>query len=292
MESLPASPEPDQHPKGGTVVELPKDFDPAIYLVLNRDVAKAGADPVEHYLHYGKKQGRLYSVSYHQDGLMTIHDSDFRHEPRFAGAYARGLVAADGMDYNWHWRVHIALWAARMASSLPGDFVECGVNKGFLSSAIMHDLNWNGIGKTFWLLDTFSGLDTNGISSEENDPGATERNRSHFESGLYTNNVEAVRQNFAEWNDVKLISGSVPDTLEKITSEKIAFASIDMNSAPPEVAAMEFLWPRLVPGALVVFDDYAYFDCKTQYDGLNAFAAQRDTAIMSLPTGQGLLMKS
>jgi 2-polyprenyl-3-methyl-5-hydroxy-6-metoxy-1,4-benzoquinol methylase len=34
------------------------EFDPKIYLAIHKDVAEAGVDPVEHYLAYGKKEGR------------------------------------------------------------------------------------------------------------------------------------------------------------------------------------------------------------------------------------------
>ncbi|MEY2942036.1 MAG: hypothetical protein RLY97_50, partial [Pseudomonadota bacterium] len=63
-------------------------------------------------------------------------------DPIFQAAYARGVQAV-GQDYHWHWRVHTGLWAARLAANLPGDFAEFGVNRGFLSSAIMQMLDWN-----------------------------------------------------------------------------------------------------------------------------------------------------
>jgi hypothetical protein len=40
---------------------LPADFNPKNYLLINKDVANAGFDPVEHYLTYGHKEGRRYS---------------------------------------------------------------------------------------------------------------------------------------------------------------------------------------------------------------------------------------
>ncbi len=66
-------------------------------------------------------------------------------------------MEAAGQDYGWHWRVHVGLWAAASCASLEGDFVECGVNRGFLSSAIMEHLDWDKTGKHFYLLDTFNG---------------------------------------------------------------------------------------------------------------------------------------
>ena len=41
---------------------LPSDFDPLHYLLLNPDVLIAGADPVQHYLTHGTKEGRAYRI--------------------------------------------------------------------------------------------------------------------------------------------------------------------------------------------------------------------------------------
>src|SRR5205823_135265 len=68
-----------------------------------------------------------------EDGLISFHNSDFRADLLFRQAYARGLLAA-GKDYHWQWRLYIGLWAAHHAKHLTGDFVECGVSYGFLSS--------------------------------------------------------------------------------------------------------------------------------------------------------------
>lgn len=50
----------------------------------------------------------------------------------------------------------------------------------------------------------------------------------------------------------------LPETLAQIDSERTGYVSIDMNNAAPEIAAGEYLWPRLVAGALVVLDDYGF----------------------------------
>ncbi len=41
---------------------LPAGFDPLHYLLLNPDVLIAGADPVQHYLEFGKKENRKYQL--------------------------------------------------------------------------------------------------------------------------------------------------------------------------------------------------------------------------------------
>lgn len=227
---------------------------------------------------------------YDQDGLRSIHNHEFMNDPRFLQAYARG-IAAVGTDYRWHWRVHVGLWAAMCAAKLEGDFVECGVNRGFLSSAIMALLDWDRTGKTFYLLDTFSGLDDRHISAEERDDGILDRNKQALASGFYTTDVDAVRRNFSEWRNVRIIPGTIPDTLEAIDAVSIAFLHLDLNCSPPEVAAAEALWDRIRPGGMVLLDDYAYDGYRSQKLGMDRFAAGRNVAILSLPTGQGLICK-
>jgi hypothetical protein len=65
-----------------------------------------------------------------------------------------------------------------------------------------------------------------------------------------------------------------------------------MNCSTPEVAAAEFFWERLVPGALLLLDDYAYRGYRPQKVAMDRFAQTKASKILSLPTGQGLLIKS
>ena len=226
---------------------------------------------------------------YDQDGLSSVHNHDFMDDPAFQRAYARGCQAAG--DYHWHWRIHLGLWSAATAARLDGDFVECGVNRGFLSSAVMQFLDWNATGRTFYLLDTFAGIDVAQIDDQRDRVDAETRNAEHFRSGFYVRGIESVTANFAEWNNVRIIPGSVPATLNQITSSAIAWLHLDMNCAEPERAALETLWDRLVPGAVVLMDDYAYRGFDAQKHAMDEFAASRGVMIASLPTGQGLLLK-
>jgi len=42
--------------------ELPHDFDPDFYLAINADVATSGFDPVQHFLRFGRAEGRKYRL--------------------------------------------------------------------------------------------------------------------------------------------------------------------------------------------------------------------------------------
>jgi hypothetical protein len=224
------------------------------------------------------------AAPYSRDGLCSVHNSSALRDPRFLRAYARGVQAA-GYDYRWEWRVHMALWVAEAAVKLPGDFVECGVARGFLSSAVMTYVDWGALDKTYYLLDTFDGLDPRYVTEDERRQGRLER------SNQYHTPVDEVRRNFSEWPRVEIVVGPVPETLGAIRSEQIAYLHLDMNCAPPEVAALHCLWPRLVPGAIVLLDDYANRGFESQQQAMDEAVQRYGVHVCSLPTGQGMILK-
>lgn len=229
---------------------------------------------------------------YASDGLISFHNDAFLDDPGFQRAYQRGARALPDPDwYQWQWRVHVGLWAAENASKLDGDFVECGVSYGFLSSAIMEHLDWDRLGKTFYLLDTFAGIDPRFVTDTERQSGEVERSQSKLRNGMYVSGVDGVRSNFAEWQNHRIIVGAVPETLDQVEARAVAYLHIDMNCAPPEVAALRHFWPRLTPGAFVLLDDYANRGRDEQRAAMDALAVELGVPICALPTGQGLLIK-
>ena len=229
---------------------------------------------------------------YEFDGLHTVHSARFRADPRFQSAYQRAVRASRGVDPNTGWRIHVGLWAASMASRIPGDFVECGVNAGFLSSAILSYLDWNNLGKRFYLVDTFEGPVLRQFSREEIESGRGDVARQALSSGAYVTDIERVRRNYAEWNQIEVVQGCVPEVLPAIdTSNRIAFLHLDMNCAYPEQAALEYFWERLAPGAMVLFDDYAYRGYEQQAAAIDRVASNVGATVLSLPTGQGIIVK-
>jgi len=101
-----------------------------------------------------------------------------------------------------------------------------------------------------------------------------------------------VRRNFAQWRNATVVEGPIPDTLPLVSAQQIAFLHIDLNNATPEVAALGHFWDRLVTGALVLFDDYAYAGYRQQKLAMDGLANRLGVAIASLPTGQGLLVRT
>jgi O-methyltransferase len=224
------------------------------------------------------------TITYDQDGLTTVHNTGFMNEADFIKAEKKG--ADTGSWANIHWRVHTILWAAFHCKDIEGDFVECGTNKGGFARAIVEYIDLASPRKDFYLLDTFEGIPEELLTKEESAAGKKE----HFEKE-YTPCYEEVIKTFAEFPFVKIVKGMVPDTLANVRSGKIAFLSIDMNSIVPEIVALNYFWNKMSPGGMIILDDYAYVTCDLQYDAHNKWAKEKGIKILSLPTGQGLIVK-
>lgn len=229
---------------------------------------------------------------YAHDGLFTFNNSHFIQDSRFQAAYQRGVLASRGVDPKLEWRLHVALWAAQCCARIPGDFVECGVNSGFMSSSIMHYLDWRTIPKLFALIDTFSGPVLSQYSAEEVQQGRRQIAEDALRRGAYVTDLTGVFENYAEWPNVRVIQGEVPGVLEQLDMSRIAFLHLDMNCAYPEAQALAYLWPRLSPGGMVLLDDYSRYGFNSIAAAIDAAAKERSIQVLSLPTGQGLIMNT
>lgn len=230
-------------------------------------------------------------VGYARDGLFTFNNDHFRHDAPFRAAYERGVRANGGVDPGTEWRVHVALWAAGVALRVEGDFVECGVNGGLTSTAIMERWQWSGAGRRYWLVDTFGGPVMQQYTQAEASTGRVAAARDALERGAYVTDVEQVRANFAEWAGVEIVQGAVPEALKEVKAERVAFLHLDMNCAFPERAALEHFWPKMSAGGVVLFDDYAYFGNEELARTIDEAARGLGAEVLSLPTGQGLMLR-
>lgn len=234
----------------------------------------------------GLIEGPGTPITFNADGLATVHNADFLLEKKFAEAAELGMATATAFaGLHLEWRIYVCCWAAAHAARLDGDFVECGVNTGILSRAAMHYIDFAAMpGRKFYLLDTFRGLVPEQLSPEEKAAGLGDNRH-------YPDCYAEVCRTFAPFPNAVIVRGVVPETLARIATDRVAYASIDMNCAAPEIAAGEFLWPRMVPGAVIVLDDYGWRPLIAQKRAWDRFADGRGVKILSLPTGQGLLLK-
>lgn len=120
---------------------------------------------------------------------------------------------------------------------------------------------------------------------------AEEREKVDRMNRHYFDCFDLVQKNFEDFENITLVKGVVPQSLDTVSIDSVAYLSIDMNLAAPEVAAMRHFWPKLVTGAVVVLDDYGFAGFEEQKEAMDAFAREMNVEIFTVPTGQGLLIK-
>jgi hypothetical protein len=228
---------------------------------------------------------------YAEDGIVTVHSASFRDDARFRAAYARGVQASNGVDPHFEWRVHTALWAAQTSLRVDGDYVECGVNAGFMSSAIMQWLDWSAVPRRFFLVDTFAGPVLEQYSESEIATSRAAIAHEAMQAGAYVTDLARVRANFAEWANAVVVQGTVPHILHGMNFGRVAFLHLDMNCAYPEQEALQFFWEHLSSGAIVLLDDYAYLGHGCQKEAIDQVAGRLGTSVLALPTGQGIIVR-
>lgn len=231
-----------------------------------------------------------YTPVFEYDGLHTdprvIHNHDFMKDAKYIEACKAGFDALQH-DHKMYWRLHTVLYFANRCLSLDGDFVECGVWKGFLSAAIAKYTNWRDVKKNFYLFDTFDGLlDDHLTEGERNNQQKVNHLNSYFKDCY-----EAAKNTFAPYPNIKLVKGPVPETLRSVEIEKVAYLSLDMNCVKPEIASAEYFWDRMVPSAPIILDDYGFVSYEEQKNAFNEFAKRRGVEVLHLPTGQGVILK-
>jgi O-methyltransferase len=225
-------------------------------------------------------------VTFFEDGLLTHQGAAFLEDEKFSRAYKLGAETNSWKGASIRWRAYVACWAAQHAALLPGDFVECGVNRGGLARAIVEYVRFETLPKRFFLVDTFKGLVSDYLTSEEKTKGLADHYNYYEDDSL-----GAVRQTFAPFSNVVILQGAVPDILPDIPAEQVAYLSLDMNCVWPEQKAVEYFWDRMVPGGIILHDDYGFNLHEEQRRMMDQFAASRGTAVLALPTGQGLILK-
>lgn len=174
------------------------------------------------------------------------------------------------------WRTAVLVWAARNGLRREGDFVECGTYKGTTARELCDAIDIQSTGKKFWLYDVFDWSD---------------RDKHHYLAGLDASLHDKVVRRFADLPCVQIIKGYVPDSFGQGVPDKISMLHLDMNNAAAEIGALETLWDRVVPGGLVVLDDYGWVQYRPQKVAEDEFFGRRGYTVLELPTGQGIVLK-
>ena len=120
----------------------------------------------------------------------------------------------------------------------------------------------------------------------EHDPSMPHHRMAEHGEGLYAH----VRERFPEEN-VIITKGRVPDSLAIAAPDKVAMMHLDLNNMEAEIGALEVLWDRIVPGGILILDDFGWMAYQRQHRAEVAWLGERGHPILEMPTGQGLVIK-
>jgi O-methyltransferase len=177
------------------------------------------------------------------------------------------------------------LWSlVGQVQPLTGDILEVGVWRGGSGCLMAAKAKADGLNAQVFLCDTFAGVvkagdrDTEYIGGEHSDTSAE--------------TVTALARRLGLEN-VEVLTGIFPDeTAQPIESRTFRMCHIDVDVYDSARDVFEWAWPRLVPGGVVVFDDFGFHDC----DGVTEFVTETgrrvDAFLVHNLNGHAVLVKT
>lgn len=226
--------------------------------------------------------------SFASDCMATSNNFSFTKTPRFKLAEKRAIEAS-GFDYRIPLRLHQAIWCADQAIKLnpKASFVELGTGRGYVMSAVLgsfEDLVSATDVPPMFLFDTFESTSTDLKSGQDSTLG---------KNIYYAESFEDVQKSFSEYSNVTLVRGKLPESLEKVMQNigAISFLHIDLNAPEVEIECLLKLWDRILPGAIILIDDYACGGFEYTYELINKIAKTLNISILTTASGQGITIK-
>ena len=129
-----------------------------------------------------------------------------------------------------------------------GSIAEVGVWNGRSADVIASRKNRD---QKFFMFDTFEGM-----------PEVSEYDNYH-KKGDYSSNFETVSRYFSQYYNVFIYKGIFPNkNSEIVNDEKFSLVHIDVDIYQSYKDCLDFFYPRMVEGGLIVLDEYAATTCK------------------------------
>ncbi|WPE17753.1 TylF/MycF/NovP-related O-methyltransferase [Candidatus Thioglobus autotrophicus] len=167
--------------------------------------------------------------------------------------------------------------------NIPGDIVECGVYKGgsLIRMATYRDTLEVNMSRKIIAFDAFgsfprveSKIDDNFIDQFESEGG----------EGIAISELKECLE-YKNIKNIELIKGDINSTLEgyivKNPALKVALLHIDVDVEKPTKTILKHLYERVVPGGLIVLDDYGVIHGETK--AVDDFFADMGVSIQKLP---------
>ena len=178
---------------------------------------------------------------------------------------------------------------ARQSLSVPGNFYEAGVFRGgtaLLLKKILEkksarrEYKAEATGKQLRLFDTFGGM-----------PETNAQKDIHRAGDFSGTSLAGVQSLVGTPDFVTYHPGIIPASFAGLESDAIAFAHIDLDIYQGILDSCQFIYPRLNPGGVIVFDDYGFMSCPGAREAVDQFFADKPEVPLVLPTGQAIVFK-
>ena len=103
--------------------------------------------------------------------------------------------------------------------------------------------------------------------------------------------LERTRSVLAEFPEIDFNVGWIPEVFATAPERRYRFVHIDVDLYAPVKASLEFFYPQLQPGGLIVIDDYGFTNWPGAKKATDDFAAAHGAPVISLTTGNAIMMK-
>jgi hypothetical protein len=165
-------------------------------------------------------------------------------------------------------------------NKIEGDFVECGVWRGGSMAAAAMTLvgskTENEMHRRLWMYDTYDGM-SEPTEHDVDYTGRTaealmgEQDRMDAKSVWCRSPLDQVKLTMENTGypleRIEFVKGKVEETLPTKTPDQIAMLRLDTDWYESTRCELEHLFPKLVPGGVLIIDDYGHWDgCKRAVD--------------------------
>jgi hypothetical protein len=166
----------------------------------------------------------------------------------------------------------------RATAKLGGCMAEVGVYRGG-SARLIREADAS---RPLHLFDTFEGLpDTVDVD--------TEVRWGRFRKGQYSCSLEDVRNYLADCDKVYFHQGVFPATGEAVRDERFSFVHADVDIYASTRAVLEFFYPRLLRGGIIVSHDYS--TCRGVRKAIDEFFSDLPEPAIELAGNQAMAVK-
>lgn len=165
----------------------------------------------------------------------------------------------------------------RSTVKLKGAMAEVGVFKG-ATAKIMRESDQR---RTLHLFDTFAGL-----------PESTERDIDsrigRFKLGQYACSLDSVHRYIGSDN-VEYHPGLFPQSARSVSDEIFSLVHADVDLYESTKSVMEFFYPRMVRGGIIVSHDY--LTSRGVQEAIHEFITDKPEPVIELTGNQGIIVK-